>query len=61
VVYAATAADVREVVVDGRTVVHEGRHLSVPDVGAALTRAITRLTQTPSGAAPAPSPAGGVA
>ncbi|GGK66100.1 formimidoylglutamate deiminase [Sphaerisporangium melleum] len=44
VVFAATAADVREVVVAGRRVVSEGRHLLVRDVPAALTAAITAVT-----------------
>ncbi len=39
VVFAATAADVREVVVSGRQVVSEGRHLTI-DVPAALEAAI---------------------
>jgi cytosine/adenosine deaminase-related metal-dependent hydrolase len=38
-VYAATAADVTQVVVDGRHIVAEGRHLGF-DVAAALTEAI---------------------
>jgi formiminoglutamate deiminase len=40
IVYAATAADVRHVVVDGRVVVRDGVHLTVPDVGAALAEAL---------------------
>jgi cytosine/adenosine deaminase-related metal-dependent hydrolase len=40
VVFAATAADVRHVVVDGRVVVRDGVHTVVPDVGAALLDAI---------------------
>jgi formiminoglutamate deiminase len=43
IVYAATAADVREVVVDGRIVVRDGVHTSLPDVGASMARAIGRL------------------
>jgi formiminoglutamate deiminase len=39
IVFAATAADVTDVLVDGRPVVRDGRHLSV-DVGAALAGAI---------------------
>ena len=39
-VFAATAADVTSVVVSGRQVVRDGRHLLVPDVTAALDRAI---------------------
>ncbi|MEV7970449.1 formimidoylglutamate deiminase [Sphaerisporangium sp. NPDC088356] len=44
VVFAATAADVREVVVGGRRVVADGRHLLVDDVPAALATAIGELT-----------------
>ncbi|REE98902.1 formimidoylglutamate deiminase [Thermomonospora umbrina] len=44
VVFAATAADVRHVVVSGRPIVRDGRHLLVPDVPAALHTAITDLT-----------------
>ncbi len=40
VVFGATAADVRHVVVSGRDVVADGRHLLVPDVPAALAEAI---------------------
>jgi formiminoglutamate deiminase len=43
VVFAATAADVTSVVVSGRQVVGDGRHLLVGDVGAALDRAIGAL------------------
>lgn len=43
VVFAATAADVTDVVVGGRPVVRHGQHLSVPDVGAALRAAIAPL------------------
>jgi formiminoglutamate deiminase len=39
-VFAATAADVRQVVVGGRQVVRDGVHLRVGDVGAALAAAI---------------------
>jgi formiminoglutamate deiminase len=42
-VFAATAADVTSVVVSGRQVVRDGRHLLVADVGAALDRAISAL------------------
>ena len=41
-IYAATAADVTHVVIDGSTVVHDGRHATI-DVGSALTSAITPL------------------
>jgi formiminoglutamate deiminase len=43
VVFAGTAADVREVVVGGRTVVSEGRHTLVDDVPAALSGAIAAV------------------
>jgi len=39
-VFAATAADVRDVVIGGRDVVREGAHLLVPDVPAELSRSI---------------------
>ncbi|MEU3606927.1 formimidoylglutamate deiminase [Streptomyces sp. NPDC035033] len=42
-VFAASAADVRHVVVGGRTVVRDGAHVSVPDVPAALATAIAAL------------------
>jgi hypothetical protein len=42
-VFAATAADVTSVVVSGRQVVKDARHLLVGDVGAALARAIAAL------------------
>ncbi|HUZ27445.1 MAG TPA: formimidoylglutamate deiminase [Streptosporangiaceae bacterium] len=40
VIFGATAADVRAVVVGGREVVRDGQHLLVPDVPAALSAAI---------------------
>ncbi|WP_123026881.1 formimidoylglutamate deiminase [Mycolicibacterium stellerae] len=40
IVFAASAADVTDVIVDGRHVVTEGRHVGLPDVGDALVRAI---------------------
>ncbi len=40
VVFAASAADVTDVIVDGRQVVSEGRHSAFPDVGDALAQAI---------------------
>jgi len=40
VVFAATAADVRNVVAGGRDVVRDGRHLLVEDVPAALSAAV---------------------
>jgi cytosine/adenosine deaminase-related metal-dependent hydrolase len=45
VVFAASAADVRHVVVAGRTVVAEGRHALVDDVPAALHAAIRRVVR----------------
>ena len=45
VVFAATASDVTHVVVDGRPIVQDGRHLLVPDVPTALTRAIAAAWQ----------------
>lgn len=47
-VFAATAADVRHVVVSGRQVVRDGRHLLVEDVPAALARSIAAVTTGPS-------------
>lgn len=44
-VFAATAADVRQVVVSGRQIVRDGRHLLVPDVPGALSAAITSAAQ----------------
>ena len=41
-VFAATAADVSHVIVDGRPVVCDGRHVSI-DVAAELERSITDL------------------
>lgn len=43
--FAATAADVRHVVVDGRVVVRDGVHAGVPDVGAALTSALGEVAK----------------
>jgi cytosine/adenosine deaminase-related metal-dependent hydrolase len=43
VVFAASAADVTDVVVDGRTVVTDRRHVAVPDVGHTLADAISAL------------------
>ena len=43
VIFAGSAADVRNVVIGGRDVVAEGRHLLVDDVPAALGAAITPL------------------
>jgi formiminoglutamate deiminase len=39
-VFAAGAADVRHVIVGGRTLVKDGRHVSIPDVGDALRKAV---------------------
>lgn len=44
VVFAASPADVRDVIVSGREVVRDGRHLLVDDVPAALTETITAVT-----------------
>jgi cytosine/adenosine deaminase-related metal-dependent hydrolase len=43
VVFAATAADVRDVVVGGRQVVADGRHLGLGDVAAALRTSIAAV------------------
>jgi formiminoglutamate deiminase len=43
VVFSATAADITDVVVGGRSVVRAGSHATVPDVAGDLHRAITRL------------------
>jgi hypothetical protein len=45
VVFAATAADVTDVVVDGRVVVANRRHFGVDDVGAALAETISSLME----------------
>jgi formiminoglutamate deiminase len=42
-VFAASAADVTDVIIDGRTVVTEGRHIVFPDIGDALAQAIEEL------------------
>ena len=42
-VFAASAADVRSVVVGGRTVVDDGRHVLVDDVPGALRKAVERV------------------
>jgi cytosine/adenosine deaminase-related metal-dependent hydrolase len=41
-VFAATAADVREVIVGGKPIVRDGAHLQI-DVAAELTESIARL------------------
>ncbi|GAA2093538.1 formimidoylglutamate deiminase [Actinomadura alba] len=46
VVFAATAADVRHVVVSGREIVRDGRHLSVDDVPGELRNAIETITKS---------------
>jgi hypothetical protein len=43
VIFAGTAADVTDVVASGCDVVREGRHLLVPDVPAALAKALRPL------------------
>ncbi|WP_067454869.1 formimidoylglutamate deiminase [Actinomadura macra] len=43
-VFAATAADVRHVVVSGRQIVHDGRHLLIDDVPAILAGAVSTVT-----------------
>ena len=47
VVFAATASDVTDVVVSGRRVVHNGRHLLLGDVGARLAAAVSALDRRP--------------
>jgi cytosine/adenosine deaminase-related metal-dependent hydrolase len=42
-VFAATAADVRQVVVDGRVVVRDGRHLLVPEPAREMAAAIAAV------------------
>jgi cytosine/adenosine deaminase-related metal-dependent hydrolase len=49
VVFAATAGDVTDVVVDGRTVVAGRRHLTVPNVASELASAITDLMDIDAG------------
>src|SRR5206468_881017 len=43
VIFGASAADVRSVVVNGRDIVRDGRHLLVSDVPAALSAAIRAI------------------
>jgi formiminoglutamate deiminase len=45
VIFAATAADVRDVIVGGRDVVSDGQHLLLTDVPAALRRAIATVLE----------------
>jgi len=57
-VFAATAADVTDVIVAGRPVVKGGRHVSIDDVGSALKDAMTTLFDSGLAAATAaPQPA----
>jgi formiminoglutamate deiminase len=53
VVFAATGADVRQVIVGGRTIVEDGHHVDVPDAAGALTRALASLFGTAPPAPPA--------
>jgi formiminoglutamate deiminase len=53
-VFAATAADVRDVVIGGRDVVRDGVHLLVPDVPGELSAAISALLLWRSAPAAAP-------
>jgi formiminoglutamate deiminase len=48
IVFAATAADVTDVIVDGRTVVAGGRHRGIDDPAAQLAAAISELMDAPS-------------
>jgi formiminoglutamate deiminase len=43
VIFAASAADVTDVIVDGRTVVTEGRHTAYPDIGDVLAQAMEHI------------------
>lgn len=43
VVFAATAADVSHVMVNGRVIVRDGQHVMVPDVPAALAKAVAAV------------------
>lgn len=45
VVFAATAADITHVLVNGRTIVRDGTHLTIPDVPAALEQALSALEE----------------
>jgi cytosine/adenosine deaminase-related metal-dependent hydrolase len=47
VVFGATAADVRHVVISGRDVVRDGRHLMAGDVAAELSAAIRAVLTAP--------------
>ena len=46
VVFAASGADVRNVVVGGRTVVEDGRHATISDVPGAMRKAVERVLKT---------------
>ncbi len=48
IVFAATAADVTDVVVDGRIVVADGRHRGIDDPAAELAAAISELMDAPT-------------
>jgi cytosine/adenosine deaminase-related metal-dependent hydrolase len=48
VVFGATASDVTDVVVDGRTVVAGRKHLTIPDPASELVSTITDLMDTSS-------------
>jgi cytosine/adenosine deaminase-related metal-dependent hydrolase len=53
IVFAATASDVRQVIVGGRVVVEDGHHVGLPDPAGSLARALTSvLGGTPSGQRP---------
>jgi cytosine/adenosine deaminase-related metal-dependent hydrolase len=51
VVFAATAADIQHVVMDGRTIVEGGQHVAIADVGRELEGAIEAVRS--ASAAPA--------
>ena len=46
-VFACTAADVTDVVVDGRPVVADRTHINIPDTGAVLAAAIAAVMEEP--------------
>jgi cytosine/adenosine deaminase-related metal-dependent hydrolase len=43
VIFAASAADVTDVIVDGRTAVTERRHVAYPEIGEALAQSMERI------------------
>lgn len=47
VVFAASAADVTDVVIGGRQVVTEGRHTAFPDIGDALAQSVSSIMDAP--------------